>query len=411
MELKVGKQFEIIHEKNIEDFKNFYRSYLIDLPNKKELISQLYLFCKKIQEIDTPILSTATPKQTSLLSELDAFTAKFLGGKLNLVYNKKIFSESIKKEFSETNNILLDFIQILLKEAANQAERKKSEWVYKKDLLIFIYNCLNSFGLHNSIKHRKSQGNIRYNVLLEHKFNSKHIQQDLRSLISEETLYRDIISTYERKQPILFKGKLIPFKSIVSIAISSTLLKDDEIDLFALKHGFVWSKTQKDEYSLHILCENETDNLLRNPFSNVLEDNVLRNGMAKFISPDRISQLSRIQRKDFDPQKLIELCNELNACNESKSLYALSMLQRSLIDHIPTIFGYKSFTAFANNYPDGTKSFKTSMLKLDSVLRNIADNSIHSQARKKEINPTINQMDFTQEIDLLLGELIRIKRS
>ena len=47
------------------------------------------------------------------------------------------------------------------------------------------------------------------------------------------------------------------------------------------------------------------------------------------------------------------------------------------------------------------------MLNLDNSLRNIADNNIHSQVRKKEVLPTTTQVDFTPELDLLLSEIVR----
>lgn len=68
------------------------------------------------------------------------------------------------------------------------------------------------------------------------------------------------------------------------------------------------------------------------------------------------------------------------------------------------------FSEVANNYSGGTKSFKKAMKNLDTSSRNIADNNIHSQIRAKEILPTSNQIDFSQELDLLLSEIIRIAK-
>ena len=62
----------------------------------------------------------------------------------------------------------------------------------------------------------------------------------------------------------------------------------------------------------------------------------------------RSSENSRLP--DFDFQKLIRLCEELNSSYDQENMYASSMLTRAILDHVPPLFGYKSFIEVANNY-------------------------------------------------------------
>jgi hypothetical protein len=194
---------------------------------------------------------------------------------------------------------------------------------------------------------------------------------------------------------------LIPFNKIVRIKITTTLLLEDEIELFALKHNFLWTKKEKDEISFINLCKDETDELLKNPFILENENNIV------FVNFDRIEELKKI-KSNYDLKKLIRLCEELNSVSASNNSICSSVLFRAIIDHIPPIFNFPDFKQFANNYQGGTKSFKKAMMNLENSLRNIADNNIHSQIRQNEVLPNLIQVNYSQELDLLLSEIIRV---
>lgn len=82
------------------------------------------------------------------------------------------------------------------------------------------------------------------------------------------------------------------------------------------------------------------------------------------------------------------------------------MLCRAINDRIPPIFGLNSFNEVDNNY--GTKSFKKNMLNLNNSLRNIADSYLHQTIRKKESLPNKTQIDFKNDLDVLIAEILRI---
>lgn len=126
-----------------------------------------------------------------------------------------------------------------------------------------------------------------------------------------------------------------------------------------------------------------------------------------YVNRARIAAIEAIKGSKFDYAKLAQLCKELNAAHASDSHYSVGMLGRSITDHVPPVFGLRNFTEVASNYA-GTNSFKRSMGHLDRSLRSIADQFLHGQIRGRETLPTVQQVDFRQDLDVLLGEVVRI---
>ena len=83
------------------------------------------------------------------------------------------------------------------------------------------------------------------------------------------------------------------------------------------------------------------------------------------------------------------------------------MLVRAIIDHVPPIFNCKNFSEVGNNYA-GSKSFKDAMIHLDKSSRKIADQYLHGQIRSSEVLPNATQVNFSTDLDFLLGEIVRI---
>jgi hypothetical protein len=125
-----------------------------------------------------------------------------------------------------------------------------------------------------------------------------------------------------------------------------------------------------------------------------------------YIHEDRIKNLEFIKNKDFDLLKLIQLCRELNISYSSGCYLSVAMLVRSILDHVPPIFAKKTFKEVVNNY--GSKSFKDSIKNLENSSRKIADSFLHTRIRKKESLPNSNQVDFSNDLDVLLAEIYRI---
>ena len=131
----------------------------------------------------------------------------------------------------------------------------------------------------------------------------------------------------------------------------------------------------------------------------------LKSKSHTYINADRIRELKNIKSEDFDLSRLIKYCEEINKNYENECFFSVLMLVRAILDHVSPIFNCKSFSEVSNNYA-GTKSFKESMQHLESSSRKIADSFLHTMIRKKEVLPNHTQIDFSNDMDVLLSEIL-----
>jgi hypothetical protein len=133
-------------------------------------------------------------------------------------------------------------------------------------------------------------------------------------------------------------------------------------------------------------------------------------GYMTLISESRLAELRELKSSDFDFRKLIRLCEELNTAFQEECYFATAMLTRGLLDHVPPVFGLKTFSEVANNYAGGGKSFKETMQHLENTARKVADAHLHMPIRKSETVPTAQQVNCGQQLDVLLSEIVRIMK-
>lgn len=126
---------------------------------------------------------------------------------------------------------------------------------------------------------------------------------------------------------------------------------------------------------------------------------------VEFVNSERIEELKNLPNINFDFSKLIAYCEEINKCYQNDCYLAVAMLTRAIIDHIPPVFNVKDFqNVYGQN---GSKSFKENMTHLDKSLRKIADSYLHNHIRNKESLPNSTQVNFSQDLDVLLAEICR----
>lgn len=129
---------------------------------------------------------------------------------------------------------------------------------------------------------------------------------------------------------------------------------------------------------------------------------------AYYVDPSRLEELRTLKSPKYDLSKLVRLCEELNTTSNDECYYSIAMLIRAILDHVPPLFGYKSFAELANNYKAGGQSFKRCMQHLENSSRRIADSHLHTQIRKNESLPNRTQVNFSSDLDMLLGEVVRV---
>ena len=128
-----------------------------------------------------------------------------------------------------------------------------------------------------------------------------------------------------------------------------------------------------------------------------------------YVAAMRILELQSVAPTLWDTKRLVRMLQELNTAHANGLLMATAMLVRAVCDHIPPIFSAKNFPEVANNYAGG-KSISGNLKHLDTSLRNIADGHLHAQIRKREVLPSPAQVDFSQDLDVLLQEVMRVLR-
>lgn len=125
---------------------------------------------------------------------------------------------------------------------------------------------------------------------------------------------------------------------------------------------------------------------------------------SKYVSEGRIQGLRDLSRQaGWDTARLVAMLEELNRAAPVGSWHTIALLQRAIIDHVPPLFGHKTFAQVVANYAGG-RSFKKAMEQLERV-RPIADESVHSHIRRRERLLTDVQVNFASGLDRLLAEV------
>jgi hypothetical protein len=167
------------------------------------------------------------------------------------------------------------------------------------------------------------------------------------------------------------------------------------------------SKNQKNKYCLHATTLESLKSELPSFKPNIKP--IIKTNKNEYVSVLRIKEIQSINSKDYDFSKLVKYCEELNTAYSFDHYLTMILITRAIIDHVPPLFNCKLFSEVCNNY-SGPKSFKESMTHLNNSSRKIADLHLHTQIRKKEMLPNITQVDFSNDIDVLLGEIFRIMK-
>jgi hypothetical protein len=129
-----------------------------------------------------------------------------------------------------------------------------------------------------------------------------------------------------------------------------------------------------------------------------------RTATHAYVDPTRIDRLKSISSKQFDLSRLIRLCEELNINFTGKCCLGTIMITRAILDHIPPIFGCSTFSAItAEN--NGSNALKQAVRNLSDRFGKIAGRYLDRQIKDIEPLPSINQVDFSEEIDILLAEI------
>lgn len=125
-----------------------------------------------------------------------------------------------------------------------------------------------------------------------------------------------------------------------------------------------------------------------------------------YANEELIERLRELDSKPYFTLKLVQLLVELNDNHLSGNVYACHSLLRSILDHIPPIFDFRSFSAIADSYSWG----KTDAAHMRSLkdFRNSADDALHKQISKRDMLLEMQGLPNHRALNVLLLEAIKL---
>lgn len=400
-----------VHEKQISDFRNFYTLHFTSLINKAQArkeFAQQYSQFKSHNEEEVRDLIPAFDKETSkLIRDGEDLIGKYLGEKGVELYNKELtFDRSNSETPSMTDNIWANIFIALGDGLSKVREKYQRQYKYKMDLIKYCYLCLHHQGLHPLIEERAEECK-RFNLSVSY-YSGDSERSVYRILMTFDQLSSVFLKPFHEEKRVVIKGQIIQPKALAEIKITSTKLNKFEIPLFAEKNGIDWEEGKKDEFDFLHACKDETDEVLldKDLSSLVNATSLFKNNQAHYIYPDRIQEIAAIDNSEVDLSRLVQLCRELNSNAQNASWLSVLSNLRAIIDHVPPIFGFKTFRQAVSNH-QWDKSVKSSLKYLEESSRSISDHSVHAQAKKVDAVPNRTQADFSNSLDVLLCEVIK----
>lgn len=130
-----------------------------------------------------------------------------------------------------------------------------------------------------------------------------------------------------------------------------------------------------------------------------------------YLSLSRVEDLRALTSQKFDCTRLVCMCEELNDCAAQENAHAVIMLTRAILDHVPPVFGFKTFAEVAAQYKGGGTSFKRSLERLENQSRKVADRLLHMPIRESEVAPNMHEVSFVSELETLFGEVVRVLKA
>ena len=110
---------------------------------------------------------------------------------------------------------------------------------------------------------------------------------------------------------------------------------------------------------------------------------------SAFLNYNVLIDLKAASSEEYDVKKLVGYCEELNDAYGRANYLSCVLLVRAVMNHIPPIFGFETFSQVIAN---SGKSVKAVLSHLEDQARPIADLHTHLLIRKKEQLPTQPQI-------------------
>ncbi len=139
-----------------------------------------------------------------------------------------------------------------------------------------------------------------------------------------------------------------------------------------------------------------------------LADDGFSTGTTAIVDPALIVRLDALKSSKYDVAALVHMCKEINSSYAHGNVLAVALLMRTVLNHVPPVFGHNTFEQVVAN---AGKSLKESFEHLEKGLRKIADFHTHKKIAAIESYPSPAQVEpFKPQFELLLQQVeLRLK--
>lgn len=121
------------------------------------------------------------------------------------------------------------------------------------------------------------------------------------------------------------------------------------------------------------------------------------------INPDLIGRLAKMESNRVDVASLVRMCREVNSSHAHGNVLATVLVMRTILNHVPPVFGYEAFGQVVANVG---KSLKESFDHLEKGLRKVADFHTHRKMTAAEFYPSVAQVEpFKPQFEVLLQQV------
>jgi hypothetical protein len=235
--------------------------------------------------------------------------------------------------------------------------------------------------------------------------------------INEEELNKVVDAYKYGKETFFIQGKKYWLTNLFEIQIftfeSDQFSSGTDLIEFCKKNNlFKYGSFRMSEWIpvkiLEEVGEKVTDEYIKDDYGYLKDTRIAGITNDLFVDAKRIDEISEINDNLFDFTKLITFLKELNVAYANGLFLSIPLLIRAIIDHVPPLFDKKNFSEVCGSF--GNRSFRDSMNNLDKSSRKIADSFLHVQIRNKESLPNLTQINFKNDLDVLLQEIVRLKK-
>jgi hypothetical protein len=123
----------------------------------------------------------------------------------------------------------------------------------------------------------------------------------------------------------------------------------------------------------------------------------------RIVESGLIARLAEKKSGAVDVGSLVKMCREINSSYAHGNILATALLMRTVLNHVPPVFGHDTFSQVVAN---AGKSLKESFEHLENGLRKVADFHAHRKIAAAESYPSVAQVEpFRPQFELLLQQV------